>query len=167
MLYDSTSGELLIANKDNEKNGFIVVDNSLTGFQIHDNEHVAINFIKIEKEEFLDSSSIDRTYFALPFSILKNSKNLLIVDYRKYLSEPNSAKSGYTSISNDKKYKKNIIYYILNKENKYVKTKLTKRSVLKKLKGNKKGLKSFIRKNNLKMNNEKDIVMLLNYFHKK
>jgi hypothetical protein len=153
--FDMVSGEPIIGSTTNAKKGFILRDKSVTGFVINDN-----NFVKIPSNMFL--TKVERHYFMTP-ALSKNS--YLLADYSKILKEPYILKNTYNNASPNKKYVTLKKYYILNKDRKYVSIKLKKKAILAVLSNKEKGLKKYVKKQNLSYKDQKDVAKILAYYH--
>lgn len=155
--YDLVKGEVLI-NSDNVNNtGFIINDKSLTGFQILKKGKLDY-FHRINKNNFI--YPIKRDFLFNPFPL--NKEKYILIDLRKKLIEPKITKSHYSSTKNYSEYKEIKNYYILNKENKYVKIKLKKKSIIKNL-GNE--AKEIINKHKINVKRIKGLHKLLKLYH--
>lgn len=158
--YDLVNGELLIGTQNN-KNGFVILDKTVTGFSM-DSDDGKKYFVRKKKSDFVDSS-IEKEFFLNPFPI--NNKQYILVGLKKVLTEPSAARNGYTSTSLNKKYKKYTSYYVLNSDKKYMKVKLKEKDILKVLSDKKKELKKYTKTNNLNLKKENDVVKLMTYYH--
>jgi hypothetical protein len=153
--FDMVSGEPIIGSSTNEKKGFILRDKSVTGFVINNTY-----FVKIPWNMFL--TKVERHYFIAP-TFSKN--NYLLEDYRKILKEPYILKNTYNNASPNKKYVTLKNYYILNKDRKYVSVKLKKKAILAVLSDKEKGLKKYVKTQNLSYTDQKDVAKILAYYH--
>ncbi len=159
--FDLVSGDLILGSEKLGNKGFIILDNSVTGFIIRNNND-KFHYIRKEKSDFLNLI-IDRKYFVRP---LQAKNDFLLINYTKTLTEPSSSKSSYTSTDNDKKYKKKTIYYLMGKDKKYVKVSgLKKKQILNILSDKKEELKKYISQNNLNLKDEKDVSKILTFYH--
>lgn len=113
------------------------------------------NFKFFQGSDFIDSSNGGL------FEICSSDNNYLIKHTQKYIytSENSSNTSQKKSI-----YKKHTDYYIKDNNGKYVKTKLTKKNILKLMKDKEKEVKNYVSKNKLTYK-EKDVPKILKYYH--
>ena len=153
--FDMVSGEPILGNTSSEKKGFILRDKSVTGFVINDT-----HFVKIPASMFL--TRVERPYFMVP-AFSKNK--YLLADYSKKLKEPYVLKNSYNNASPNKKYVTLKKYYILNKDGKYVSVKLKKKAILAILSDKEKGLKKYVKTQNLSYKDQKDVAKILAYYH--
>jgi len=159
--FDLVSGDIILGSEKLGNKGFIILDNSVTGFILR-NKNDKFHYIRKEKNEFLNLT-IDRKYFVRP---LQAKNDYLLINYTKTLTEPSSSKSTYTSTDNDKKYKKKTFYYLMGKDKKYVKiSSLKKKQVLNLLSDKKEELKNYIAQNKLDLRDENEVAKLLTYYH--
>jgi len=159
--YDLVAGDLILGHKKLENKGFIIEDNSVTGFVIN-NKANSYHYVRKEKDEFQDLE-INKKYFINPS---ESNDHFLIIDLKKTLSTPNLSKNNYSSINNNKKYKESMIYYILGKDKKYIKLySLRKNQIIKVLSDKEDLLKKYINQYNLNLKKEKDVIKLLSYYH--
>lgn len=162
MQFDQEQGELILKARVNNQ-GVIITDEKVTGFSIK-NQMKNRNFIKLNSEYFEDFEEFSERKF---FEIISNfeNTNFLIKDTQKYLFDPNRSK-GYVTVNNlPKVYKTKTVYFIKNKNGKYVQTKLNKNKILKILNDKKDLVNKFIKTNKLKLSEEFDVVKLLNYYY--
>lgn len=159
--YDLVNGDLLIGTEKN-KNGFVILDNSVTGF-LMEIESGKKYFTKIKKSDFVDNNSIEKKFFLNPYP--NTDKVYLLIDYKKILSNPTAARNGYTNTSLNSRYKKYTRHYILNANNKFVQVRLKEKDILKVFSDKKKELKKYIKSNNLNLKKENDAVKLVVYYH--
>lgn len=162
--FDMTKGDLIIGAGKNKQTGVILTDNSITGFAIVKDVNSGSKhfFAKINPNQFKESG-IDRKYFEV-ISNLENS-NFLIKEEKKYLYDPNKSRGYQTQNSIPQEYKTRTYYYIKDKSGKYVKTKLSKGAILKRLSDKKSELKSYISAKKINFNKEQDVARLMNYYH--
>ena len=153
--FDMVSGEPILGNSAKEKKGFILRDNSVTGFVINNTK-----FIKISKDNFLNE--IDKKYFVTP---MFSKNNYLIIAYSKVLKEPYILNNGYNKTDSNKRYVSIKRFYLLNKDSKYVQVKLKKKDILKALSDKEKEVKKYVKSNKLNLKKEKDVVDILDYYH--
>ena len=137
-----------------------LLDNSFTGFLLKD-EDGDLLFAKIDGNDF-DKSKDDTKYY----QIVKAPSRAVIVEYVKKLKDPNS--SGWTSSMNNtlsSEYVLSTYYYVLNKDNKYEKVKLSNKGALKVFKDRKNKISSFIKSNNIKIETPMDLFQVAEYYH--
>lgn len=159
--YDLVVGDIIIMNEKNKGEGFRIIDSTLTAFQIYNvKNNTSDSFIRVKQNAFLENP--DRNYFYDPFQ--NKPEKLILIDYRKKLFEPSTIISSYTSTSQDQEYRKSTRYYILNKDQKYVRVSLTKKSILKALNADK-GLKKYIKTNKIDVKNLDQLYNLLIHHH--
>lgn len=155
--YDLVKGEVLI-NSDNVNNtGFIINDKSLTGFQILKKDKLGY-FIRANKENFIHPIKKDFLFDPFP----SNKEKFILIDLSKKLIEPKIAKNHYSSIKNYSEYKERKNYYILNRENRYIKVKLKKKQVIKAL-GNE--AKEIINEHKIDVKKINELHKLLKIYH--
>lgn len=154
ILYDLVSEKLIIGEVGNNK-AHVITDVSVFGFIIDNNY-----FRMMDKGDFLNPAN-GNSFFLLP-EISKSP--YLIVKYRKKIKEV-AVNNGYNNSSGYRKYVQNSEYYILGKEKKYVKIKLTKKSILKILSDKESKIKEYVKKNKLNYKKENDIIKLLSFYH--
>ncbi len=159
-----TNNELIIGAGKNKETGVVITDKSVTGFAIvkDANTNQKLFFAKINSSEFQDSYRKPKFYQIV--SNLENN-NYLIKEETKYVFDPNKSRGYQTQNSIPQEYKTKTYYYVKNKSGKYVKTRLSKKGILKALNDKNSELKSYISSKSLKFNNEQDVARLVNYYH--
>ncbi len=158
------NNELIIGAGKNKETGVVITDKSVTGFAIVKDANTAqkLFFAKINSSEFQDSYRKPKFYQIV--SNLENN-NYLIKEETKYLFDPNKSRGYQTQNSIPQEYKKKTYYYVKNKSGKYVKTKLSKKGILKALNDKTSQLKSYISSKKIKFSNEQDVARLINYYY--
>jgi hypothetical protein len=159
-----TNGDLIIGAGKNKETGVVITDKTVTGFAIlKDAESTQkLFFAKIKSSKFEDSNRSTKFYEVI--SNLENS-NYLIKEESKYLFDPNKSRGYQTQNSIPQEYKTRKAYYIKDKSGKYVKTKLNKKSILKKLGHKKAELTAYINSKKINFSKEQDVSRVLNYYH--
>lgn len=159
-----TNNELIIGTGKNKERGVVITDSSVTGIAITKNPNTTqkVFFAKINPSEFQDSYRKSKFYEVV--SNLENN-NYLIKEETKYLYDPNKSRGYQTQNSIPQEYKKKTSYYVKNKSGKYVKTRLSKKGILKALNDKTTQLKSFINSKKIKFSNEQDVARLVNYYY--
>ncbi|MBV1888442.1 MAG: hypothetical protein KUG51_04055 [Urechidicola sp.] len=158
---DLQSGELIVGI--GEGRGMIMDDKSITGFAINKDNSVSKHFfVRLESSQFEDSNRTSHFY-----EVISNlaKTNHLIKEVEKYLFDPNKSRGYQTENSFPQEYKERDRYFIKDNKGKYIKTKLSKKSILKILNDKEPELKSFIKSNKINFKKEHDIVKLLDYYH--
>ncbi len=158
---DLVNGELIVA-LDGET-GMIIDDKDITGFAINkDNSVNRHYFVRLEPSVFEDTDKASRFY-----EVISNlsKTNYLIKDVQKYLFDPNRSKGYQTQNSIPQEYKERTYHYIKTRSGKYVKTKLSKKSILNLLDDKSSEIKSFVSSNKINFKNEHDIVKVLDYYY--
>jgi len=153
-------GNNLVYKVDNSDKVMKLLDNSFTGFLLKD-EDGDLLFSKIDGNDF-DKSKNDKKYY----QIVKAPSRSVIVEYVKKLKDPNS--SGWTSSMNNTlsaEYVLSTNYYVLNKNSKYEKVKLSNKGALKVFKDKKNKISSFIKSNNIKIERPMDLFQVAEYYH--
>jgi hypothetical protein len=128
--------------------------NEIISLKANDSKNIR-NFTTVNSEEFVDGNE------GKLYEVLSSNNDLLIKETTKYVSESNASSQDDT-----KKmiYKKRTAYFIKDKTGKYVKTKLSKKHILKLLKDKEKDIKTYISKNKLSFN-EKGVSKIIEYYH--
>jgi len=163
MMFDQSNGDLIIKSKLKDGFGFVINDNTVTGFIIHDLDFSKKRIFKrLNKSNFKNLNSQPKFY-----EVIANlSKTNYLIKYtQKFIFDPN--RSSGVAVNNDfsKEYKEKVTYFIKNKSGKYIKTKLSKKAVLKTLSDQKSKVKTFVTTNKIKFNKEHDVVKVLDYYH--
>lgn len=127
----------------------VIPTNKITSFTATDKNSIR-QFTYIDKSNFIDSNE-NKLYEVF------STKNYLIKETTKYV-QTSSDDSGKMY------YKKRTSYYILNSSGKYVKTKLSKKHLLKTLKDKEKDVLKYIKENKLSYK-EKDVSKILSFYH--
>ncbi len=139
----------------------MVLDRNLySGFILLDAKSNRYIFSKVEGSKFAKSKKEDK-YYQLINAPGKN----IILESSKKLKDPNA--SGWTASSNNNLAAKFVMksqYYVLNKNNMYVKVKLSSGSISKALKDKKKEVKAFIKSKGLKLKSTDDLIQIMNYY---
>jgi hypothetical protein len=161
ILYDQLDGALILKAKDGS--GFKVKDYSVTGFilgEIDSNDRYY--FSKVTSSSFENQENKTKYY-----EVVNNSKktNYLIKDTQKYIFDPNRSKGAGTNNNFAREYKEKTTYYIKTKTGKYVKSKLSKKAILKNLNDKNSELKAFLSSKKINFNKEHDVVKVLEYYH--
>ena len=161
MHFDQMEGALIL--KSQGKGAFKVKDNNVTGFLIQGKrEYSKHYFAKINRSSFKTPPSTTK-YYEVVNNLTKT--NFLIKDVQKYVFDPNRSKGVGANNNFPSVYKEKTVYFLKNKDGKYVKTKLNKKAVLKNLSDKSSELKHFILSNKINFKNEHDVVKLLNHYH--
>ena len=103
---------------------------------------------------------------SFPYQIVSPPSRNVIVESIKKMEDPNAR--GWTSSStNNKTVSFNTVthVYVLGTNQKYIKTKPTKGSILKVFKDKKKELESFILSKNIEINEAEDLDKVVGYYH--
>lgn len=158
---DLLTGNLIIGSSDEK--GFIVEDKRVTGFAINKEDNKTKHFyVRLEPSSFENKERKSRFY-----EIISNvvSTNYLIKEEQKYIFDPNLSKGYQTQNSFPKEWKIRSNYFIKNKNNIYVETKLNKKQILAILDDKSSELKSYAKAKKLSFSDEYDVVKLLEYYH--
>ncbi|PCI11747.1 MAG: hypothetical protein COB73_01265 [Flavobacteriaceae bacterium] len=158
---DLEKGELIVGI--GEGRGTIIDDKAITGFAItKDNSINKHLYARLEPMQFEDS---DRTsHFYEVVSNFQKS-DYLIKEEQKYLYDPNKSRGYQTENSFPMEWKKRTYYYIKNSSDKYVKTKLNKKAILKVLADKSREMKSYVGSRKINFKKEEDVVKVLVYYH--
>ncbi len=162
ILFDQLEGAIVLKAKDGS--GFKVRDYSVTGFVIEEKgKYIKHYFSKVPRSSFKNAENKTKFY-----EVVNNltKTNYLIKDTQKYVFDPNLSKGAGTNNNFAREYKEKTTYYLKNKSEKYVKTRLSKKAVLKSLGDKTSELKKYISSNKINFKNEFDVVKVLNYYHK-
>ena len=140
----------------------IITDNVVTGFAIHKNAVNLHFFVKVNISQFEDNDNPSRFY-----EVISNHEktNYLLKDVKKYLYDPNKSKGYMTENSFPMEYKQRVYYFIKNNSGKYVKSKLSKKAILKNLNDKSSELKKYLASNKINFKDEHDVAKNLNYYH--
>lgn len=111
--------------------------------------------------EFIDASNFANGKENGLFEVCATDNSYLIKQTQKYIHTSEDATNPSTKKSI---YKKRTTYFIKNSSGKYVKTKLSKKQLLKLMKDREKEIKNFVSKNKLTYK-EKDVPKILKYYH--
>ena len=145
----------------NDSKDVMVLDNELfSGFVLMDAKKRRYIFTKINGDQFSRKKK-DNKYYQL---IDAPNKHVIQESYKE-LKDPNA--TGWSSSRDNTlraSFSLKTYYYVLNKNGKYVKVKLSSGSVAKALKDKKKQVQSFIKSNKLKFKNTNDLVKVMNYY---
>lgn len=157
------NGNLIIGAGRNKETGVIITDKAVTGFAINEENNINPHiFAKIKSSKFEESNRSTKFYEVI--SNLERT-NYLIKEQRKYLFDPNKSRGYQTQNSIPQEYKIRKSYYIKNKSGKYVKTKLSKKAILKNLGDKGSELKAYISSKKINFSKEHDVVKVLNYYY--
>jgi hypothetical protein len=161
---DLTNNELIIGAGKSKETGVVITDKSITGFAIIEdiNTTQKVFFAKVNSSNFEDSNRSIKFYEVI--SNLENN-NYLIKEETKYLFDPNKSRGYQTQNSIPQEWKVKTSYYIKGKSGKYMKTKLSKKSILKKLGDKNTELKAYVNSKKIKFSKDQDVARLLNYYH--
>lgn len=160
--YDAFRGVLLMRESMDTK-PIEVLDNDLTGFSIIEHEEgLPHTYLKLSDKDFLEAHN-NYGFYEVSFNI--ENKNNLIKKNFKVLYDPNKS-SGTETINNvPLSYKLKKKYYLKNANNLYVKTKLSKRSIIHILNKHSVKVNRYIKVQKIKCNNESDVVKLAAYYY--
>ena len=144
-----------------EKTFFKLNTNDYTGFVIKDDKNRVHLYTKVEGSQF--SKKKKETKFYLIVSV--PNKNVLL-ETTKSFKDPNA--NGWSASTNTTKrgsFKTRTQAYVLTKSGKYAKVKLSNSGIQKVFKDKKKELKSYMNKNNIRVEEAKDLVKVVEYYH--
>jgi hypothetical protein len=147
----------------NEQGDIMVIDASrFVGFLMGDHaSNKSYLFARLEGSEFAQSKKVTKYY-----QIVSPPSRNVIVESIKKMEDPNAR--GWTSSStNNKTVSFNTVrhVYVLGINQKYIRTKPTKGSILKVFKDKKKELESFILSKNIEINEAEDLDKVVGYYH--
>ena len=141
----------------------IIDDKSITGFAINNAKNTGKHFyVRLEASQF-EGLDGDSHFYELVSRTGKT--NYLIKDVQKYLYDPNKSRGYQTENSLPMEWKTRTHYYIKNGNDVYVKTKLSKKSILKILNDKSSEVKKYASSNKIGFKKENDVVKLLTYYH--
>ena len=160
--FNAYSNEIIIGDSRFSDKGFYVTDKSVTGFVIK-NDVFFTTYQKINGSQFLSPKSKNLYYETI--TDVKNKKPYLIIEHQKVIFDPSISNSAAIDTNEASEYKLKKQYYILNKDNKYVKINLSKRSVFKIFKDKNSEMKSYLKKHSFKFKNKEKLNEFVIYYH--
>ena len=148
----------------NDQKSIMVVNSTLySGFMLEALSNKGnVLFKKINGSAFLKSKKVDKFY-----ELVAPPSDKVIIESSKKLDDPNA--NGWSSSNTTTKtasYKLTTSVYILNKDQKYVKVKSTKSSILKALKSHKNDISAYIKNNGLLIKSPQDLVEIMEFYHR-
>lgn len=149
--YDLYSEQLLY-RKSASLDSFIVNKVVIKKFEIRDPKTgVELTFVKTgeNNDEFME--------------LLYNGSSKLFLDHQKPFIKADY-KGPYSKGIKYDEYKNATQYYLLKKNSEFLKIRLNKSSILKSLSDKKKKIEEFIKKNDLDLNRELDVIRVLTYY---
>ena len=147
----------------NDQTDIMVIDKNLySGFILSDNNRKKYIFSKIEGSSFKKGKRGAKYY-----ELINAPKKTILLESYKVLKDPNSHGFVPTSTNSTKagKFVLKTAVYVLNKQNKYVKVKLSSSSISKALKDKKKEIRSFIKQRGLKIKKASDLILIVDYYY--
>jgi len=161
MQVDLQKGELIVGL--GSERGMIIDDKSITGFAINDAKNTGKHFyVRLEPSQFED---LDRDSHFYELVSRAGKTNYLIKDVQRYLYDPNKSRGYQTENSLPMEWKTRTRYYIKNGNDIYVRTKLSKKSILKILADKSSEVKKYASSNKISFKKENDVEQLLSYYH--
>lgn len=161
MQVDLQKGELILGL--DEGRGTIINDTSVTGFAINKKNNIARHyFVRLNASQFENPES--KTQF---YEIVSNTgkSNYLIKEVQKYLFDPNKSRGYQTQNNLPDEWKSRTSFYVKNKDGIYIKSKLSKKSILNVLADKSEDVKAFVKAHKLSFNEEYDVVKILDYYY--
>lgn len=147
--------------KANENDMLALDENKYAGFILTGNDNKDYVFTKLEGSKFEKEKKETKFY-----QIAKAPSNKVIIESEKLFKDPNS--SGWSSSRYNNKggeYKLATRIYVLDKNKKYIKVNVNQSSIINVFKNKKNELITFIKKNNILINNPEDLLPIVEYYH--
>ena len=111
-------------------------------------------------ENYKKNGAVRKTYFV---ELSKGKARLLLKQGKKFVQE-RKATSSYSK-DQPPKFEDEISYYIITEGNAAIETRLRAKDVINALPDHKKELTAFVKKNNLKLKTEAEVIQLLSYYN--
>ncbi|WP_196895907.1 hypothetical protein [Aureivirga marina] len=173
MHFNLESGKVTLESPSGKSAEFFEVDSEMIssfGIRKPGSDKMRI-FTKINKADFQNQGEASVSFYEVFSSNEGNKPYLIRKIYKKEveIKAGNTGNGGYTGASNEQtsgtKMKKYRTFYALNKEGKYVKTKLSKKKLLKLFPDKKNELKKYIKDNDIDASKTDGASEVIKYYH--